>query len=444
MWRRFLVLLWVVAWLLVLPASAWAQSSNPLVLVLNADGPITAAMQTYLERGIRIAEQQGAELLIVQLNTPGGDINAMTQITTDFRGSSVPVVVYVAPNGAMAASAGTIVTLAGDAAAMAPQTVIGAASPVGAQGQDLTQTEQLKVKETMKALARSLSQQRSQTAIDLANATIDQAKSVTASEAKSAGLIDFIAADIPDLLRQLNGYTLRTSNGAHTLNTVNANVVEVPPSLIEQLLLMLTDPNIVFLLLTIGVQAILIELSSPGGWVAGFVGVVCLALGIYGLGLLPVNYFGLVFLVLAFVLFVLDIKAPTHGALTAAGVASFILGALVLFNSPGVPSFQRVSVPLVVATGLAIAAVFFTIIRFALRAQRAPVRSGREGLTGQVGITRTVLNPDGTIQLGSELWTAELVERNDPLPIGSRVEVVAVDGVRLKVRRADQDRPFTE
>jgi membrane-bound serine protease (ClpP class) len=207
-------------------------------------------------------------------------------------------------------------------------------------------------------------------------------------------------------------------------------------SLIEGFLLFLTDPNIAFLLLAIGVQAILIEISSPGGWIAGFIGVVCLTLAVYGMGVLPVNWFGIIFLVTAFVLFLLDIKAPTHGALTTAGVASFIIGALVLFNSPGVPQFQRVSVPLVVATGFVIGLLFMVILMFALRALKVPISAGIESLIGKTGTTRSVVEGSGgQVQLGSELWTAENVDATEPIGKGEKVEVVEVKGLRLKVRK---------
>jgi len=183
------------------------------------------------------------------------------------------------------------------------------------------------------------------------------------------------------------------------------------------------------------VQAILIELSSPGGWVAGFIGAVCLSLAAYGLGILPVNWFGLVFLAIAFVLFVLDIKAPTHGALTAAGVASLIVGALVLFNSPSVPAVERVSVPLVVIVSLLSGALFFTFVFFGVRAQKTPLRMGMEILPGRVGVVRDPLAPAGTVQLGGELWTAESIDRGEALPSDTRVEVVRVEGNKLFVRR---------
>jgi membrane-bound serine protease (ClpP class) len=221
------------------------------------------------------------------------------------------------------------------------------------------------------------------------------------------------------------------------LETSNATVEVVSLAFIEQLLAVLTNPNIVFLLLTIGVQAVLIELSSPGGWIAGVIGVVCLALAVYGLGILPVNWFGLVFLAIAFILFILDIKAPTHGALTAAGIVALIVGALVLFNSPSVPAFQRVSVPLVIGTSIITGLIFLGIVGFALRAQRTPVRTGQESLIQRTGIVRTRLDPVGTVQLGSELWTASLEPGQASLTAGERVRVVRVDGVRLVVRKEE-------
>jgi membrane-bound serine protease (ClpP class) len=347
----------------------------------------------------------------------------------------VPVIVYVMPRGAMAGSAGTVITLAGHASAMAPETAIGAASPVGPQGEDLGTTIAAKEKNILKATVRSLAAGRSEQAIALAESTIESAQAASANEALQVGLVDFIATDLNDLLRQLDGFRVETASGPHILHTAGAITTQVSPSFIEHLLSTLTDPNIVFLLLTIGVQAILIELSSPGGWIAGFIGVVCLALATYGLGVLPVNWFGLIFIVTSFVLFILDIKAPTHGALTVAGVTSLIVGSLVLFNSPGVPSFQRVSVPLIVATSSFSGLMFFGILIFALRAQRLPVRFGQESLVGKIGQARTELKPSGTVQLAGEQWTAELVEGEEPLPKGARVVVERVEGLRLRVRK---------
>lgn len=407
-----------------------------MALLLTLEGPLTPAMQEYLQRGLRTAENQGAEVLILQLDTPGGSVNLMNNMVKEIRASRVPVVVFVAPSGAMAGSAGTVITLAGHAAAMAPGTAIGAASPVDITGQDLGETIAAKEKNILKATVRSLAANRSEEAIRLAEDTIETAAAVSAQEAYDVGLIDFIAGDVRDLLTQLDGFVGTTATGEYTLNTENAIVVPFNQTFIEQFLGVLTNPNIAFVLMTIGVQAILIELSSPGGWIAGFIGAVCLALAAYGLGALPVNWFGLIFLVIAFVLFILDIKAPTHGALTAAGVASLIVGALVLFNSPGTPSFQRVSVPLVVGVSLASAGIFFTILTFGLRAMRAPILTGQESLVGRIGIARSDIAPTGSVQVAGELWTAELEEGYEPIPAGTRVEVVRAQGIRLYVRQA--------
>ena len=434
--RAFAVALLIAAATFIRAGAASSGEEGPTVYLLQAQGPLTPAMAEYLERGIRRAEQEGGAALIFQLDTPGGSIDLMNRMVQLIRASRVPVIIYIAPRGAIAGSAGTVITLAGHVAAMAPETAIGAASPVGAQGEDLNETLAAKEKEILRATVRSLAARRGEEAVALAEATIEVAKAASANEALAAGLVDFIAPDLPALLEQVDGFEVEL-DGGRVLDTGGATVVEVPQTLIEQLLQVLTNPNIVFLLITIGVQAVLIEISSPGGWVAGFIGVVCLALGAYGLGVLPVNWFGLIFLVMAFVLFLLEVKAPTHGALAAAGIASFILGALVLFNSPSTPSFQRVSIPLVVATGLVTAGLFIAIVTFAIRAQRRPPAVGAEALIGRWGEVRDDLRPYGSVQVAGELWSAESV-RGSEIPKGTRVRVVGVDGLRLRVETEDK------
>jgi membrane-bound serine protease (ClpP class) len=413
-----------------------AGQSGAVVLVLQARGPLTPAVAEYLDRGLRLAEARDAEAVVLQIDTPGGSIDLMSRMVQSIRASRVPVIVYVAPRGAIAGSAGTVITLAGHAAAMAPETAIGAASPVGGQGEDLDPTLEAKTKEILKAQVRALAERRGAQAVALAEAAIDSARAASASEALDAGLVDAIASDIPDLLRQLEGKSVEVDGQARVLHTAWAFPQAISQTLTEQLLQILTNPNIVLLLMTVGVQAILIEISSPGGWAAGFIGVICLALGGYGLGILDVNWFGLVFLVLAMALFVLEIKAPTHGALTLAGVGSFIAGALILFNSPGTPSFQRVSVPLVIGTGVATAAGFFILLTFVIRAHRRPVEVGRETLIGRFGEARTPLAPAGSVQVAGELWSAEVEAGAPVIAIGERVEVVGVEGLRVRVRPA--------
>ena len=412
-----------------------AAASGPVALVLTIDGAITQATQEYLARGIQTAEQEQVQVVIVQLNTPGGDILSMTSMTEAMRASTVPIVVYVTPRGAMAASAGTVITLAAHASAMAPETIIGAASPVGSGGQDLGTTEQAKQTNALVAKVDAFAGWRGPQAVALAESTITSAKAVSSTQALQAHLVDFSAADLNDLLKQLDGFTVQMPSGPLTLHTAGMIQQPLPMSLIEQLLQLLIDPNIVFLLLAIGLQALLIELTHPGAWVPAFFGVVCMALGAYGLGFLPVNWFGLIFMVTAFVLFILDIKAPTHGALTIAGIASFIVGALVLFNSPGTPHFEQVSIPLVIFVGVFIGLIFAVILGYALRAQNRPVITGSERLGGQTGFAVSEIDPSGQAQVAGELWSADLADASAEIHRGDRVEVVKVEGLRLKVRR---------
>jgi membrane-bound serine protease (ClpP class) len=428
---RFLILAWAILSFIPGPSSAQAERK---VLILRAQGPLTPAMVEYLERGLERADSEDYLALVFQLDTPGGSVDLMNRMVQLIRASEVPVVIYIAPRGAMAGSAGTVITLAGHAAAMAPETAIGAASPVGGQGEDLGETIETKQKEILKATVRSLASRRGEDAVELAEATIEAALAASAEEALEVGLIDFIATDIEDLIQQLDGFEVSLGDKPYMLRTSDAQVDELSQSFIEQFLQVLTNPNVTFLLLTVGVQAILIEISSPGGWVAGFIGVVSLALGTYGLGVLPVNWFGLVFLATAFVLFLLDIKAPTHGALTAAGVASLVIGALVLFNSPSTPSFQRVSIPLIFGVAIATALFFTTVLTFALRAQRRPIEVGAEALVGRVGESRSALDPSGIVHVAGELWTASIELGAEPIRTGERVEVVKVDGLKLVVR----------
>jgi membrane-bound serine protease (ClpP class) len=417
-----------------LTAHAQGDAPGPAV-VLTHKGPISPVLIEYLKRGLRIAQDKGAGLVVFELDTPGGQIDIMEEIVQIIRSNPIPVVVYVSPRNGMAASAGTIITLAGHLSAMAPETTIGAASPVGSQGEDIGQTMEAKTKEALKASVRGLMQNRSADAVLLAESMIQDAKAVTVDEAIQVGLVDIKAVDINDLLNQLDGRIVQVGEGEITLHTANMQVLTINNTFIEEILLTLVNPNLVFILLSLGVQAILIEISSPGGWVAGFVGVVCLLLAIYGIGILPVNWFGMLFVIVAFVLFILDIKAPTHGALTAAGGISFIVGALVLFNSVRVPGLPRISVPLVISTGAFIAAIFFAVMTFAVRAQSVPVLTGKEAMLGRMGSIYGFSDNNLLVKVGGELWAAELKEGERLLEEGARVQVVGVRGLHLIVGR---------
>ncbi|MGD2162125.1 MAG: nodulation protein NfeD [Anaerolineales bacterium] len=417
-----------------MPAGAGTQADSE-VLLLETSGPLTPAMVEYLTRGIARAEAVNAEALIFQLDTPGGSVELMNRMVQAIRASEVPVIVYIAPRGAIAGSAGTVITLAGHVAVMAPETAIGAASPVGGQGEDLGETIEAKTKEILKATVRGLAERRGEEAVALAEATIEEATAVSAEEALRTGLIDFVAEDVNALLQAVNGFEL-PGEDEQRLETAEAQITELPQRFIEQFLQVLTNPNIVFLLITVGVQAVLIEISAPGGWVAGFIGVVCLALGVYGLGVLPVNWFGLIFIITAFVLFFLEVKVPAYGALSIAGLASFIVGALVLFNSASTPDFLRVSIPLVIGTGIGTAAIFMTIVAFAIRAQMKPPEVGREALVGRSGMTRSELSPSGMVHVAGELWTA-VSKSGEKIPAGTKITIIGVEGLSLEVERKD-------
>jgi len=426
----FLILISVIS--LFFPMHVRSDSEHKVIL-LKAEGPLTPVMVEYLERGLSRAEREEAQAVIFQFDTPGGQIDHMNSMVQIIRASKIPVVVYIAPRGAIAGSAGLVIVLSAHVAAMAPETAIGASSPVDSQGQDLEETIETKEKEILKAEVRSLTTRRGPEAVALAEAAIEDAKAASVNEAFQVGLIDIVANDLEDLLRQLNGFQVELSTGTQILQTANAEIVEVPQNFIEEFLNMLTNPNIVFILITVGVQSLLIEISSPGGWVAGFIGVICLALGTYGIGVIPVNWFGLILLATSFVLFFLDIKAPTHGALTMAGLASFIIGALVLFNSPSTPDFQHVSVPLVIGSGLLTAAGFIFIVGMAIRAQKRPVQVGKEAIIGEVGIAKSAVNPTGMVHVAGELWSAQLLEGEAPVDPGQAVKVVGVQGLRLLI-----------
>lgn len=430
MTKMRLFLVWIVILIL-----AWANpvgAEGPTVYLLSIDGPVTPAMISYFERGISQAEQTGAEALIIELDTPGGQSDLMLDIVQAFRGARVPIIVFITPRGAQAASAGTIITLAAHVAVMSPETTIGAASPVGSEGQDLGETLERKLKEDFKATARGLAERRGEEAVALAEATIEEAKAVNAREALAAGLIDFVAEDLTELLEMVNGLTVTVAGETVVLATAGATVLDSPLNVIERLLHVVVNPNVITILLAIGIQAILIELSSPGGWFAGFLGVVCVGLALYGYGLLPVNWFGLGLVAVAFVLFILDIKAPTHGALTTAGILTLIAGFLITFNYPGSPESTRVSVPLVIGIALMIGAFFAFVLLKILQARARIPSTGREALIGATAEVRRALTPEGTVFVSGERWQA-ISDDGSEIPAGTLVRVIGIEGFQLRV-----------
>jgi len=417
--------------------SARAQTKPPEVVVIRATGPIVQPFADYVYRGINEANQRHAEALILVLNTPGGSVNISFDMIERIRASEVPVIVYVAPSGAKAASAGLLITLAGDASAMAPGTAIGASSPVGAGGADLPDTEQKKAQEYISAEVRSLAERRGSAATKIAEEAVTNARAVTVNEAHDAHLVDFVATNMDDLLKQLDSFEVEAGGTTRTLHTANATVTELPMTFLEQTLLAVTDvvsdPNIAFLLLAGGIVLIIVEFSAPGGWIPGALGVISLGFALYGIGILPVNWLGMVFIVLSFVLFVLDIKAPTHGLLTGAAIVGLIVGAIILFGSPELAPYGTLSIPLVILVSLTAGGAFFVVVMAAVRAQRRIPITGKEGIVGKIGRVTSDLMPSGVVQVWGENWLADSHD-GKTIASGSEVEVVAIDGLRLKVR----------
>lgn len=432
--KRTGLLIFAVGLILATVIPGVAQGERT-VYVLTIDGAITATINDYIGRGIRLAEQDGAEALVIRLNTPGGDVTSTTKIMEHMENAGVPVIVYVWPRGGMAASAGTLILLAAHGAAMAPRTTIGAAHPVTLPGSEETVSPEMieKVVNVLVEHATLFAQRRGEAAVDWAKRAIQESATAGPEEALELGVIDLIAADMDELLAGMEGHTVTLGDGTErTLHTAGAAIREIPLSPIERLLQVLINPNVAFILLTIGVQALLIELSSPGGWVAGFIGVLCLALAAYSMGVLPFNWLGLVLLGAAIVLFILDIKAPTHGALTVVGTLTFIAGAMILFNAPLSP-YGQISLPLVIAVGIMTALFFAFVIAKALQAQKPRSVTGREGLIGRTGVAKTRLDPEGWVLVAGERWNA--VAEEGPIDEGSPVEVVRAEGFRLVVRK---------
>ncbi len=421
-----LLILVVAGMLLTAPASA---QSRPRVLHLRFSGPVTPAMLSYLERGLRQAETEGDVAVVFSLDTPGGSLDVTKDIMQAIEQSSVPVIVYVAPARAWAASAGTLITLSGHLAAMAPETLIGAASPVNVSGEDLPETERMKVTEALSAAARSLAERRGEKAVTWAADTIQSAKAATATEALAIGVIDVIASDVDDLLLQLDGRKVVVNGAERTLNLRDAETVEMGRTFFEDLLALLSSPTVAAILLTLGLNAILYELSAPGGYVAGAIGVIALLLAFYSLGTIEANWAGLAFIGIAFTLFVVEVKVHTGGILTIAGLVAFILGYAMLFDTPYAP------IPWVVILGMAAAMALCVAVavRLVVHTQRRPSSVGGSALIGREGNARTLLDPDGTVYVNGARWEAHAEE--SPIEEGALVIVTHREGHRLWVRQ---------
>lgn len=421
---------------LLLAAPVEAQGHTH-VDVLSAKGAVTPIVASYIERGIEMAEQDGAACLIIELDTPGGSVQVTEDIIQTMKATTVPIVVYVYPQGGKAASAGTFLTLAADVAAMAPGTRIGAAHPVDMSGQTVSEAVEAKSVNDAVALIKGLAELRGSDAVAWAEQAVRESSSITEDEALELGVVDLLAKDVSELLEELDGRQILVRDEMVTLSTSGASANRIPMNAIEGFLHTITDPNIAFILMTIGLNGIVFELAQPGGYLAGIVGAICLVLALFSLGVLSVNWTGLVFVALSFVLFIADIKAPTHGVLTGLGVISFVLGSMVLFNSPIAP----VSRALIVGVGLAIGTFFAFVIAKVVTAIHRPPTTGAEGLIGRLAVARSDLDPQGTVFLKGELWQA--LASGATVKQGEEVEVTGVDGFKLLVKRKAAG-PFRE
>ncbi|MBV8151768.1 MAG: nodulation protein NfeD, partial [Candidatus Eremiobacteraeota bacterium] len=421
--------------LLALGGQAWAAKSaaapTGVVYDLHLDGIVGPATARHIVRGLRAAERAGAQAFLIEMDTPGGLMQSMAEISKAMLNSPIPTLVYVYPSGARAASAGVFITYAANIAAMATTTHLGAAHPVamGASGGAPDKTEMTKITNDAVAMIRGFAERRGRNA-NWAVQAVRQSVSITDQEALKLHVINLIADSPRDLLAQVDGWTVKTDAGPLRLRTRDARLIDFPMDSAEQLLLLLADPNVGLILMTVAMYGIVFELSNPGAVFPGVIGIIALILAFASFAVVSVNIAGLLFLAFAVVLFIADIKVPSHGVLTAGGLGSFVLGSILLteYQAP----YLRISISVVVILALITTGFFVFVIGAGVRAQRRKVVTGREGLIGAVGVARSDLAPSGTVFLGGELWRAQ--SEATSIPAGHRVRVIAVKGLNLTVQ----------
>lgn len=414
----------LLAGLLSGPAISLYGSDASLIRIEGAIGPATAG---YISRAIEVSQARNDACLIIELDTPGGLLDSTKTIVQSFYAAQVPVVVYVAPSGASAASAGCFITLAADVAAMAPNTTIGAAHPVAMGTGGVEKTDDV-MKEKLENFAssyiESIAQKRGRN-VEWAKASVLQSESITSEKALELKVIDLIADDVPDLLKGIDGRQYK----GQPLHTAGATVQEIPRTAREKFFQLLWRPEVMLILMLAAIYGIIGELSNPGAILPGVVGAIALILALYMGAILPVNAAGVALIGVAILLFIIDIFAPTHGVLTFGGIIAFFLGALMLFN--GAPAF-RLSLAYIIPATLVTAAFFIFVVGAGLRAQFLPTRTGREAM---VGLSAPAVGPidaaSGRIFVEGEYWNAV---SEVPVESGQTVEVVGVDGLTLKVK----------
>jgi membrane-bound serine protease (ClpP class) len=430
-------LLLVPALALCAPAAGPSGGGARVVDVVRLDGIVGPATARYILRGLRQADTDGAEALLIEMDTPGGLMKSMEDISKAMLNAGVPTVVYVWPSGSRAASAGVFITYAANIAAMAPTTHMGAAHPVGIapSGGGGTEDKTLMAKITNDAVAeiRGFAQRRGRNP-DWAEKAVRESVSITETQALQLHVIDLIADSPRDLLAKIDGREVTTASGPRRLHTRDARIQEISMDLGERFLLLLSDPNVGFILMTMAIYGIIFELSNPGSVFPGVIGGLALILALASFAVVEVNVAGLLLIGFAVLLFIADIKVPSHGVLTAGGLASFILGSLLLTERQA--PFLRISLTLILTMAALTAAFFAFAVGAGIRAQAQKVQTGREGLLGAVGVARSDLTPAGTVFVQGELWSAE--SEDGVIPAGARVRVARVSGLHLRVRKEEE------
>jgi membrane-bound serine protease (ClpP class) len=428
------IFLGIVLLLLAISISAGVQAQSPRVDVITIKGTINPVLVDYVKRGIEQAEDNNAQALIIKLDTPGGLDSAMRDIVQLIINAHIPVVVYVAPAGARAASAGVFVTIAAHVAVMAPNTAIGAAHPVsiGEEGeQAMSETMEEKVVNDAAALIRSLAQTHGRN-LEWAEKAVRESVSASASEALELKVIDMIAPDLETLVAQLDGRQVTLlNNQTVTINTLNAVINDVPMKTVEKFLYTIADPNIAYVLMSIAMLGIMAEIFNPGLIFPGIVGGICLLLAFYSLGMLPVNYAGILFIVLAFGLFVGEVLTTSFGLFTAGGVVALVIGSLMLFQ--GAPPLFRVDPWLIAVVTILLAGGMALILYRAIKIHRKQATTGREELIGKIATVKETLNPQGTVFYKGERWTA--ISESGEVKVGEEVIINRMDSLILYVTK---------
>lgn len=417
----------IISLLLVLPAGTAIAGEGDVYIVPVSDA-ISPGIADYITSSMRKASAEGAACVIIELDTPGGLADSMREIVMQIYAAQIPVIVYVSPSGARAASAGVMITMAADVAAMAPGTNIGAAHPVASGGKEIGEVMSEKVTNDMVAYVRSIAEKKGRNA-EWAEAAVRKSVSVTETEALEKNIIDVVASDLDDLIKQIDG---RVIEGKGSLALAGASKIWMQETLRTKILKTISNPNIAYILMMIGLAGLYFELSHPGAIFPGVVGGIAIILAFFSFQTLPVNAAGILLILLSIIFFIMEIKITSYGLLSIAGVVSLLLGSLMLFEGEG--PYARLSWQVLIPTLVVVSAFFVTVATLAFKAQVAQPRTGGSGMKGEVGMVKNRIDPDGKVLVHGELWYARAKE---PIEEGVRVRVVAVDKLVLEVEPLD-------